>query len=535
MTQSPASPSTEGPRDGDSDGIYSFDAAAADKAQGFFERCLVHSKGHHARKPFILQPWQRDRVIRPFFGWKRPDGTRRYRDLWLEIPRKNGKSTLMAGFALYALLADGEPGAEVYGCAADREQAKIVFKEARSMRDLNPKIASETTATKDAILWNDQGIWSTYRVLSSDAATKHGLNPSGFVFDEVHAQPNAELYEVMSSAVGARRQPIMAYGTTAGHDTLSICYELHDRAERAMKGELEAPDLLPVIYAADAEDDPFDPATWAKANPSLGTTVLLEYLANEAKKARSSPRAENTFKRLHLDLWTEQAVRWLSVSSWRACDGKPIDERSLYGRKCYGGLDLGATQDTTGWVLVFPPRNGAETWTILFRCFLPDAGLKDRIERDRVPYSLWAEAGWLTLTPGPVTDYDLVLAKVKEDARVFDLQEVGYDRWGSAQVVKDLTDANIKVQPVGQGYGSLSEPMKQLERLILSQKISHGGNPVATWQFGNIAAIEDENKNIKPAKARSRGRIDLFAAVLDALNRAGVPAEDVKIPGIAVI
>lgn len=528
-------PPAPGDTDEDAAGEYVFDAGEADKWQGFYERCLVHTKGEHARKPFILLPWQRDRYVRPFYGWRRvATGRRRYRRFWNRIARKNGKSTLLAGTALGALLIDGEASAEVYGCAADREQAGIIFREARQMRDLNEKIAKATIATKHALLFNDNGIFSTYRCLSADAATKHGLNPSAWVMDEVHAQPNADLYEVMATATGARAQPIEALATTAGHDTLSICYELDQVALRVLTGEMEVPDLLPLVYQADPEDDIADPATWLKANPSLDHTVGRDFLAKMAAEAKANPRAENTFKRLHLDLWTEQAVRWVPLAAWDACPSAPIDEAALAGRECFGGLDLAAIHDTIGWVLLFPPRTGAEPWIALFRCFLPDFEIAKRVERDRVPYTIWAQRNLLTLTPGKVANYDMIEAQMLADHRKFKIKKIGYDRWNSTDLVRRCTAKGLPMEPLGQGYASMSEPMKQVERIVTAGQLAHGKNPVARWQFGNVAAMEDDNKNIKPAKKQSRGRIDLIVALIEAMAMCGVPVER-KVPGIAAI
>ncbi|HOX23422.1 MAG TPA: terminase large subunit, partial [Elusimicrobiales bacterium] len=302
---------------------YRFDAKAARKAERFFELYLTHVKGEWAGMPFKLERWQRE-IVRTLFGWKRPDGTRRYRTCYIEIPRKNGKSSLCAGLALYLLMADREPSAEVYSAAADREQASIIFDIAKSMVSVSNELNLRLKVFRKAIAYNKA--MSSYKVLSADAYTKHGLNAHGIIFDELHAQPNRELWDVLATSTGARTQPLTVAITTAGFDRSSICWELHEYARRIKEGVIEDDSFLPVIYAADEGDDWRDPKTWRKANPNIGVSISEDYLKRECAKAENIPAYENTFRRLHLNQWTQQESRWLPMSAWEACGGQVIPE-----------------------------------------------------------------------------------------------------------------------------------------------------------------------------------------------------------------
>ena len=337
-----------------------FDKDAANLAVRFFEKLLLHSKGEWAGKPFKLQDWQREDIIRPLFGWKRKDApkiedcTRRYRTAYIEIPRKNGKSTLCAGLALYLLFADGEPGAEVYSAAADTDQARIVFEEAQRMVETSPALSEHGQIYRRSIIVKSER--STYRVISADAHTKHGFNAHGIVFDELHAQPNRELWDVLNTSTGARRQPLMIMITTAGvYDPNSICWEQHEYARQVLNGAIDDPSYFAYIAAADEDDDWTSPVVWAKANPGLGETIKLDYLEAECRRAIQSPAYQNTFRRLHLNQWTSQDERWLDMAAWNACKREFPD---LKGRACFGGLDLASTTDIAAFVLCFPPEIG---------------------------------------------------------------------------------------------------------------------------------------------------------------------------------
>lgn len=492
-----------------------FDKKAADLAVAFFERLLVHSKGEWAGQPFGLQGWQRDDIIRPLFGWKRADGSRRYRTCYIEIPRKNGKSTLSAGLALYLLFADGEAGAEVYSAAADRDQARIVFDQAKSMIEASPALSKFSKVYRNAITTPKSA--GSYRVLSADAYTKHGLNAHGIVFDELHAQPSRDLWDVLNTSTGARRQPLMIMITTAGYDRESICWEQHEYAVRVLDGTIDDPSYFAYIAGASDDDDWTDPVTWAKANPGLGVTIKLDYLEGECRRAQNSPAYQNTFRRLHLNQWTSQDERWLDMAAWDACGAELPD---LSGRECYGGLDLATTTDLAAFVLVFPPEADGEPYWVLPKFWIPGDNMVERERRDRVPYGAWARDGLIHATPGNVIDYSHILQTVIAMREEYDIREIAFDRWGATLISQQLMDAGLEMVQFGQGYASMSAPTKELYKMILSGEIAHGGNRVLRWMADNVVVRQDPAGNLKPDKGRSRERIDGIVATIMGLDRA---------------
>lgn len=498
-----------------------FDEQAAEKACAFFPRFLRHSKGRLAGKPFHLKPWQRE-LVRIVFGFKWAEsGLRVVRRVLLFIARKNGKSTFAAGLALLMLLS--EQAGEIYSAAADREQAAIVFREAVSMVAASPELTRALEPYKTAIVC--ARLSASYKVLSADAHTKHGLNPSGFLFDELHTQPNRDLVDVLHTAVGARPQPLEWYMTTAGAGRRGICWEMFEFAVRVLEGVIDDLSFLPVLFMADDADDWTDPRVWAKANPSVGDAVSLDYLAGECAHAQRVPGYENTFKRLHLNLWTEQATRWLPMADWRACDGgaawQDLPER-LLGRPCFGGLDLSSTTDITAHVKVFPPEDEGEPWWLVPRFFVPMANIDLRARRDRVPYDEWARQGALVATPGNVVDQQAVEDAVRQDAEHYRLVEEAYDRWNASGLVTRLMADGLTMVPFGQGFASMSAPAKELEAKVIGHTLGHGMHPVLDWMAGNVAIDTDPAGNIKPNKATSGERIDGIVASVMGLGRAMV-------------
>lgn len=517
---------------------YRFDVAAADLACEFFPRFLRHGKGELAGRPFHLEQWQASRVVRPLFGWKvlieddqgRKFWRRKYRCVWDEIPRKNGKSTKAAGIGLKLTFADQEPGAEVYSTAADRDQAALVFNEARRMRDQDVELRRRSLAYKRAIVVPAMN--ATYQVLSADAATKHGLNAHGIINDEVHAHKSRELYDTMHTSQGARRQPVEFNITTAGYDRHSIAWELHDYAVKVGAGIVQDDEFLPVIYAADLEDDWTDPAVWAKANPNLGVSVSLDYLRKECERAQSVPGYENTFKRLHLNVWTEQASRWLPMDAWDACDGGtgPQElERSVAGQVAFCGLDLSSTSDLTAFLADIPLDGGRHAW--IARFWMPSDNIRKRVERDRVPYDVWVREGWIKATDGNVVDYDVVRADINALAEKLQLREIAIDRWNATQISTQLMGDGFEVIQFGQGFASMSAPSKELEKLVLGKLLVHGGHPVLRWMASNVAVQQDAAGNLKPAKDKSGEKIDGIVAGIMGLARATLREEEGSIDG----
>ena len=504
---------------------FTFDEQAADRAVAFFPRFLRHVKGQWAGQPFVLQPWQEDKIVRPLFGWKRPDGTRRYRILYNEVAKKNGKSALGSGLALLLLMADHEPGAEVYSVAADRMQAGIVFDVAKAMVENSPELASRCRCYKRALVVESTN--SAYHVLSSDVPTKHGLNAHGIIFDELHAQPNRDLWDALSDAGIARTQPLLIALTTAGYDRHSICWEQHEYALKVRDGIIYDPTFLPVIYSANPDDDWTASETWSAANPNIGVTIQPEELAQKCKKAQNTPAYENTFKRLRLNLWTEQATRWLAMEVWDACTGE-IDAKALEGQHCFAGLDLAKTRDVSALVLYFPGE-GDQPSDVLPFFWVPEEDIRTRSHRDRVPYDVWVSQGYIESTPGNVTDYAWIRDCVNKLAEKYSIIEVAYDRTFATQLITELTDDGFTMVPFGQGFLSMAAPTEALERLVLGQLIRHGGNPVLRWMASNVCVTQDPAGNLKPDRSKSSEKIDGIVALIMAIGRAMVqPApEDV--------
>lgn len=510
----PTHPTTTTP----SSGEYWFDSGAADRVVLFFERYLRHIKGQWAGQPFVLHDWQRDQIIRPLFGWKRPDGTRRYRTAYIEVPRKNGKSTLSAGIALYLLYGDREPGAEVYSAAGDRDQAAIVFDAAKQMVEVSRALSKRGDVYKRTIVYPK--LRSFYKVLSADVPTKHGLNAHGIIFDELHVQRTRDLYDTMTTSTGSRRQPVTVLITTAGVDQTSICYEMHDYADKVIRGVIADDTFLGLIYAAEKTEDWQDPTTWAKANPGLGLTVSEDYLATEARKAAEIPAYQNTFRRLHLNQWTQQVDRWIDLTLWDT-QAASVPEDALAGRTCYGGLDLASVSDLVAWVMVFPREDDIEAIDVLARFWCPEAKLHDTTNRYRDQYQAWARAGYLKTTPGDAIDYAFVRKQILEDGSRFRIVDLNVDRLFQAhQLSMELISEGMKVVGMGMGFLSMAAPMKEFERLLLSQKVHHGGNPVLRWMADNVAVKQDPAGNLKPDKAASQGKIDGIVALVESIDRA---------------
>ena len=480
-----------------------------------FINLLRHTKGRWAGRPFELRPWQ-EKVIRDIFGTLKEDGTRQYRTAFIEIPRKNGKTSLAAAVALYMLVADGERGAEIYSAAADRDQAALVFDIAAGMVRQAPALKKilKVVDSQKRIVYPAMG--SFYRVIAADVDSSHGFNAHAIIADELHAWPNRRLWDVLTTSTGARTQPLIFAITTAGHDRNSVCYEIHEYARKVLDGVIEDPSFYAVIYAADEDDDWESEETWRKANPALGDFRSLEEMRELYRRAKEQPSLQNTFRRLYLNQWTSQETRWIDMAVWDAC-GAPVEPEKLKGRDCYAGIDLSTTTDLTAVVLAFPMDDG--TVRVIPHFFIPKETAYKAEQRDRVPYTTWARQGYIHLTPGNVIDYSFVEAKIKELARQYRVVEWAYDRWNADMLIQRLQEDGAKVVPVGMGYSSLSAPTKHLEALIMNRKLVHGGHPVLRWCADNVMVEQDAAGNLKPSKAKSTQRIDGIMALVLAISR----------------
>ncbi len=497
-----------------------FDHDAAAHAIDFFH-FLKHSKGEWAGTEFHLEPWQQF-IVASAFGWLRADGLRRFRTIYIEIPRKNGKSTIVAGIGLYLFYGDGEPGAEVYAAATKKDQARIVFSEAKRMVQASPSLKKRIGVNVDNL--HILGTASKFEPLGADEDTMDGLNVHGALVDEVHAHKNRGIWDVLETASGSRRQPMRLAITTAGFDRHSICWELHEYGQKVNESILEDDSFFSYIACIDEGDDWTDETIWAKANPNLGVSVKLDDLRSLARKAQAMPAAQNSFRRLRLDEWTEQESRWIDLATWDACEGT-VSASSLEGRPCFGGLDLASTTDICALELYFDPEEDEEVGQVLSFFWVPAENIAQRAKKDRVPYDIWVKQGHIKATDGNIVDYDVIFDDIVELTQVYDLKELAYDRWNATQLTTQLGAEGITVVPIGQGFQGLAGPTKELEKLVIGKRLNHGGNPVLRWMASNVAVKEDAAGNRKPDKSKSRERIDGIVALVMAVGRAQVSPE----------
>ncbi|MDR1364076.1 MAG: terminase large subunit [Oscillospiraceae bacterium] len=507
-----------------------YDKARADHAVMFIEQ-LRHTKGKWAGEPFKLMPWQED-IIRNVFGVIKENGYRQFNTAFIEISKKNGKSELAAAVALYLLCADGEQRAEIYGCAADRQQASIVFNVAEDICKYCPALERRVKILKSTkrIIYLPTN--SFYQVLSAEAYTKHGFSSHGVLFDELHAQPNRNLFDVMTKGSGyARTQPLYFLITTAGTDTQSICYEIHQKAMDILANKKYDSTFYPVVYSTPTDADWTKPKIWKKANPSLGITIDIEKIRDACESAKQNPAEENSFRRLSLNQWVKQSVRWMPMQKWDACDFA-VNEKALEGRICYGGLDLSSTTDITAFVLVFPPTANLpqanlmtrtyedDKYSILPYFWIPEENIDLRVKKDHVPYDLWQKQGFLKTTEGNVVHYGFIEKFIEELGKKYNIREIAFDRWGAIQMTQNLENLGFTVVPFGQGFKDMSPPTKELMKLVLEEKIAHGGQPVLRWMMDNIFIRTDPAGNIKPDKEKSSEKIDGAVAMIMALDRS---------------
>lgn len=505
-----------------------FDPEAAETAFAFFG-LLNHSKGRWAGQAFVLEPWQKF-FIGCLFGWKRADGTRRFRVGHLEVARKNGKTTLAAGIGLLLFILDGEPGAEVYTLATKQPQAKITHEESARMVEASPALKSRIESYKNNL--SIPATNSKYEPLAADGGKLDGLNVHGFIADEIHAWKARLLWDVMETASGARSQPLGVVTSTAGFDRHSIWWERREIAIKAL--EATAPEtagfddaVFALIYTIDEGDDWKDERCWIKANPSLGVTVKIEDLRADCKSAIDNPAKQNTFKRLKLNMPTEQASRWLSIEKWDACKTELEREEflaMLAGQPCWAGLDLASTIDLAAFGMVFPMDDGTVCVLVFF--WIPGETAEIRAREDRVPYPLWIESEWVFETEGAQIDYDAIRLKIGELGLVYDIREIAFDPWNAAQITTQLAGDGFNVVAFRQGFASMSPPAKELERLLAGRLLRHDGSPCLRWNAGNVARKEDATENIKPDKSASTGRIDGIVTIVMGLGRSTLQPEE---------
>ena len=509
--------------DGPSRGLR-WDAAAAARTVQFFPAVLRHSKGQFAGQPFHLLDWEKF-VVGSIFGWKIRD-IRRFRTAFVSTARKNGKSTIEAGIGIKGLVDEDEPGAEIYSAATTRDQARIVFSEAERMRAASPALRKRITQTTNNLAVIDTSSW--FRPLSADASKMDGLNVFIALVDEVHEHHDGSVIEKLDTGMGARLQPLMYETTTAGVNRNSICYQHWDFSTKVLEGLIPAETAdrwFAYIATIDEEDDWQDERAWRKANPSLGTLLKIEDLRAEVALAREMPSKQNSIRRLRLNQWTQQVVRWLDMDVWDA-GAADFDVGALRGRKCYGGLDLARVNDLTSLALLFPPVMPGERWKVIWRHWCPEDDILTRSKRDRAPYDVWRDQGRLIATAGNTTDFKFVEVEIIDLARLYEIIDLAFDRTFAGEIVRNLTDEGLNMVEFGQGFLSMGPPSSELSRKLLARELQHGDDKVATWCASNVTIRTDPAGNIKPDKERSTERIDPIVALVMAIGRSMTTTEN---------
>lgn len=492
----------------------------------YIERFFVHIKGPLAGKPILLDPWQKFWTA-VLYGWRRQvDGGRRFSRAYEEVARKNGKSTWKGPQGAYLFSMDGEIGAEVYAVATTRSQAMTVFKPAfdnikrwvRRSKGVARSFKVYAGLNQEKVELDDNSVFAP---LPANAENLDGLNPSAILFDELHAQKHRDVWDVMESALGARFHPLLSAITTAGFILDGICTEQRAYLVSILEGKRVDDAYFGYVYTLDADDDPFAEKNWIKANPGLGKSKTAEYMRGMARKAAVLPGARANFLTKDLNIWCNSADGWFDVSVWDK-GGKKFDPEMLKGRRCFGGLDLASTRDLTAYSLVFPPEEDGGEWYVLVWFWCP----KDKVDLDAAddaaPYSAWVDAGWITATPGNVTDYGPVKAQILQSLKDYEVVEIGFDRWNALQLANELLELDVPLVEVPQNTGGMYPGSKRLEELVYGKALRHAGNPVLRWCAVNTALLFDSNGNFRPDKKKSNanGRIDGVVATVMALSRA---------------
>ena len=486
-----------------------FDRKAAIRAIGFIEK-LKHTKGKWAGQRFKLESWQQF-ILWNIFGWMKADGTRRFRYVYVEIARKNGKTALSAGIGLYMLFADGEARPEVYSAATVKDQARIFFSDAVEIVK-KTDLKNYLSPYRNSIVYELKG--GTMKPLSSDYGTHDGLNPSCGIIDEFHAHKDSGMFDVIKSAFGARRQPLMFIITTAGFNKNGACYAYRSNVIKILQGINEDDSLFGIIYTLDSKEEWDNPKMWIKSNPNLGVSVFPEYLADQVNDAKNRPEAVRNVMTKNVNLWVDAEKTWILDDMWQKCIGT-TDIKSLRGCKCWGGLDLSNVSDITAFVLLFHEN---EKFQLLPFFWIPEDKMLEKIRKENINYDKWSSLGFVKVTAGNVLDYDFVKADILQIAEIYDLQSTAYDRWNASQTIIDLQNEGMECSPFGQGYGSMGAPTKEFEKMVLTEKIEHFGNPVLRWMMASTVVKTDPAGNIKPDKEKSSQKIDGIVASIMALG-----------------
>lgn len=503
---------------------YVFDRTKAKRATDFVQRFCRARAGVHAGERIKLLPWQLE-LFWQVFGWVHKDtGLRRFREVYVEVGKRNGKSVVIGALAVLCAIADGEVEPAIYVNAASREQASIIYREAWAMIESDPSLRKAFSRVDSSRKITCRRTNAVIIANSADAPAKDGLDPSVVVFDELHRQPDRKLWSLFEFSQGSRRQPLFVSITTAGDDLQHVCYEQHSRAVEVLRGESLELRFLPIIHGPwAAEDggrslDVDDEANWHRANPSLGYAIPLEGFKAELEKAKRSPESLANFRRLKLGVWTSEAARYFDLGGLaKAGPRRTLEEIAESGDRWYAGYDLASTRDLTASVMI--AGDFERGFDVFCRAWVPAAEAARRREEGRVPYHRWAEAGWLEIVPGERIDYGAIAEALVED---YTAREVACyaDSYNAALVAPRLLEAGVAYKTIRQGFLSLSPPTKELERLIALGLIRTGGDPVLGWCLGNAVAERDAADNVKLSKKRSREKIDAAAALVNAIAAA---------------
>ncbi len=477
---------------------------------------LRHAKGYGAGASFGLRQWQKQ-ILGEIFGRVDGDGYRQYRTVYIEFPRKNGKTELLAAVANYMLSGDVQPdtglpeqGAEVYCAAAEREQASLVYNAAKYMVETHPFLSKECKIFASTKRITHPPTGSFLKALSSEAYSKHGLNASCVIYDELHAAPNRDLWDVLTTSMGARRQPLVFVITTAGWDRTSICWEQHQYALKVRDGVIQDPTFLPIIFAADDDADWQDENVWYQCNPALGDFRSLEDMRILAARAKQVPAQQNNFRRLYLNQWTQQDIRAIDMAQWEACEPPESVPR---GTPCYAGLDLGQSDDFSSFVMMWPMDDDRVVTEC--RYWLPEAAVTDSKYTQR-PYDQWRREGKLIVTPGEVTDYSIVESDVEALCEEHGVRELAYDKRFAEQMAQRLEAHGIEMVDQPQGF-QLHEACTRLFELVETGRLCHGDDPILSWMASNLVVRTDREQRIRPDKNRATEKIDGIVALLMAL------------------
>ena len=499
-------------------GSYVWNEAEAVRVCQFIE-LLTHTKGELAGQRIHLEPWQVF-ILSTVFGWRRrSDGGRRFRRVYIEVPRGNGKSCLSSGVALYCLVADREPGAEVYSFATTRDQAKIVFGDAKVMAEHNEPLRKKFGLDVLANALYVPSTNSTFQAKSAEGSTLDGLNTHLAIVDELHAHKTRAVYDVVETSLGKRRSSLLWCITTAGFDTSGICYEVRTMSTKVLEKTTEDETQFSIIYTVDEGDDWTSLESLEKANPNWGVSVRPEVITSLLQKAKALPSAVNNFKTKHLDVWCSASAAWMDMQAWNRCASAGLDLSDFEGRPCFIGLDLGAKNDITAKVRLFP--NG-RSFAIFAEYYLPEATIEKATNSQ---YLGWAQEGLLTTTNGAMTDMQVIEDGLREDLSRFDVKAIGYDPWNAVALATSLGNAGAPMVEYRNTVQKISEPMKTLEALVQDGRIEHNGDPVMRWMMGNVVAKLDAKDNIFPRKERYENKIDGVVALIMAVGLAGTPEE----------